>query len=431
VEQAVTYWQQAGQHASDRSAYLEAVSHLRTGIGLLKTLPETPAQTQHALTLHLALSAALQVVKGDAAPEVEHAYNQAYALCQQVGETPELVPVLYGLWRFYLGRSQFRAARELGESLLHLAQHPYDPALAAVAHYALGLPWFFHGILPAARLHLEEAVAYYTPDQPYVPLSRMGQAPGVGCRVYAAMTLWLLGYPAQSLRHLHHALAFAHELAHPFSLAFAQLMAAVVSRLRRDVPAVLEYAEATVALSTAQGFSPWAALGTSLRGWALTMRGQSEEGCAQVRQGIATWRATGAAMGVPNLCAMFAEVSDFLGHPEDGLQALAEAQTLVEQYEERWWEAEISRLRGVLLLRQVVPPQAEAEICFHQALTIARRQEAKSLELRAAMSLAQFWQQQGKRAEARQLLSAVYGWFTEGFDTVDLQDAQRLLASLA
>ncbi len=157
TEQAVAYWQRAGEHASDRSANLEAISHLTTGIELLKTLPETPAHTQQALTLYIALGAALQMTKGQAAPEVEHAYTQARTLCQQVGETPQLVPVLFGLWRFYIARSQLHTARELGETLLRLAQRTHDPALAVIAHYALGQTWFFLGALPAARQHLEEA----------------------------------------------------------------------------------------------------------------------------------------------------------------------------------------------------------------------------------------------------------------------------------
>ena len=430
TEQAVVYWQRAGQHASDRSAHLEAISHFTTGIELLTTLPETPERTQHALTLHIALGAALLMTKGLAAPEVEHAYTQARALCQQVGETPELVPVLFGLWRFYLVRPQLHTARELGETLLRLAQRAHDPALAVIAHYALGVTWFCLGALPAARQHLEEGIARYTPDQRRAPVFRMGHDPGVGCRAYAALTLWLLGYPAQALARLHEALALAHELSHPYSLAFAWCMAAFVYQFRRDVPAVHEQAEAAVALSTEQGFPLWAARGTSLRGWALAMQGQGEAGMAQVRQGIAAWRATGAALCVPYFCTLLAEVSDHLGHMEDGLQALAEAHTLVEQQEERWWEAEISRLRGVLLLRQPGTPQAEAEAWLQRALDVARRQEAKSLELRAAMSLSRLWQQQGKQAEARALLAPIYGWFTEGFDTADLQEARALLEKL-
>ena len=193
---------------------------------------------------------------------------------------------------------------------------------------------------------------------------------------------------------------------------------------------IRDSAEATIALSTEQGFPLWAAWGTCFRGWALAMQGQGEAGMAQVRQGITSYRATGAALFVPYFCTLLAEVCDHLGHPEDGLQALAEAHTLMEQQEERYWEAEVCRLRGVLLLRQPGTPQAEAEAWLQRALDVARRQEAKALELRAAMSLARLWQQQGRRAAARDLLAPVYGWFTEGFDTADLQEAKALLGEL-
>jgi adenylate cyclase len=284
--------------------------------------------------------------------------------------------------------------------------------------------------LPAARQNLEEGIARYTPDQRRAPVFRMGQDPGVACRGHAALTLWLLGYPGQALARLHEALALAHELAHPYSLAWALCWAAIVSQLRRDVPAVHEHAEATVALSTEQGFPLWAASGASLRGWALALQGQGAEGIAQVRQGIAAGRATGAMLRVPYFSTLLAEVAAHLGHPEDGLQALAEAHTLMEQHEERWWEAEISRLRGVLLLRQTPPKPEEAETWLQRALDVARRQEAKSLELRAAMSLSRLWQQQGRRDEARALLTRIYGWFSEGFDTADLQEAKALLEAL-
>jgi predicted ATPase len=431
TEPAVIYWQRAGQHASDRSAHLEAVSHFTAGIELLNTLPETPERTQHAVILHIALGAELLVTKGHAAPEVEQAYTQAYALCQQVGETPELVPVLFGLWRFYILRPQLHTAREIGETLLRLAQRAHDPALAVIAHHALGVTWFSLGGLPTACLHLEAGSTRYTPDQRRAPAFRIGPDLGVGCRVYTAIILWILGYPAQALAHLHEALVLAQALVHPYSLAFAWISAAFLHQFRRDVSAVHEQAEAVIALSTEQGFPYiWAAQGTSFRGWALAMQGQGEEGLAQVRQGIAAWRATGAALRVPYFCTVLAEVADHLGHTEDGLQALAEAHTLMEQHGERWWEAEIYRLRGVLLLRQSGTPQAEAEAWLQHALGVARRQEAKSLELRAAMSLSRLWQQQGKRAAAQALLAPIYGWFTEGFDTADLQEARTLLEAL-
>ena len=194
------------------------------------------------------------MAKGQAAPEVEYAYTQARVLCQQVGETPELVPVLLGLWRFYMVRPQLHTARALGDTLLRLAQQARDPALAVIAHYALGWTWCCLGALPAARQHLEEGIANYTPEQRRTPVFRMGLDPGVGCRAHAARTLWLLGYPEQALARIHEAQALAHELSHPYSLAHARCWTAFVSQCRRDVPVVHEQAEATVALSTEQGF---------------------------------------------------------------------------------------------------------------------------------------------------------------------------------
>jgi predicted ATPase len=208
-------------------------------------------------------------------------------------------------------------------------------------------------------------------------------------------------------------------------------MTAMVSQWRRDVPAVHAQAEAAIALTTEQGFPFWGGMGASLHGWALALQGQGEAGLTQVRQGISVIRATGAVLHVPYFYIVLADVSAHLGDIEDGLQALAEAQTLVEQHDERMWEAEVHRLRGVLLLRQPGTPQEEAEACFQQALTVARHQQARYWELRAATSLARLWQQQGKRTEARELLAPIYGWFTEGFDTADLQEAQALLDALA
>jgi tetratricopeptide (TPR) repeat protein len=276
-----------------------------------------------------------------------------------------------------------------------------------------GVTWFCLGALPAAYQHLEEGIARYTRDQHRTPVFRIGQDLGVGCRAFAAIILWLLGYPAQALARLHDALALAHELSHLYSLAWAQAVAAWGHQLYRDVPAVHEHAEAAVKLSTEQGFALYAALGTGFRGWALAMQGKGEEG-----------------MCVPYLCILLAEVSDYLGYTDDGLQALAEAHTLVDQQETRTWEAEIYRLRGVLLLRQAETLQEEAEAWLQRALDVARRQQAKSLELRAAMSLARLWQHQGNHAEARELLAELYGWFTEGFDTADLQEAKALLEAL-
>jgi predicted ATPase len=210
----------------------------------------------------------------------------------------------------------------------------------------------------------------------------------------------------------------------------AGVVATAHGLLRTLTPGTWDTMRAAGVVATMPGFPLWAAMGRVLHGWALAMQGQGAEGMAQVCQGIATMQATGAALFVPYMCTLLADVAAHLGHPADGLQALTEAHTLVEHHEERWWEAEVARLRGVVLLRQPETAPAEAEAWLQRALVVARRQEAKSLELRAAMSLARLWQQQGKRQEAHDLLAPVYGWFAEGFDTADLQEAKALLEEL-
>ena len=222
----------------------------------------------------------------------------------------------------------------------------------------------------------------------------------------------------------------AQELTHPFSLAFALTMAAVVHQFRREVQAVQERAEALIALSTEQGFPQWLAYGTILRGWALTAQGEGAEGIAQIHQGLVARRAMGAELQRPYFLSLLAEAYGKVGQPEEGLTVLVEALALVESME-RHWEAELHRRKGELLLMQQGQKVGEAEECFRQALDIARRQQAKSLELRAAMSLSRLWQQQGKQEEAHQLLAEIYAWFTEGFDTADLKEAKILLEELA
>jgi len=430
AERAVHYWQRAGQQATDRWANVEATSHFNKAIELLGTLPDTPARTQQELALHVALGAALIVIGGHASPEVERTYLKAREMCLRLGETPELVPVLFGLWRYYVTRPDLKTARELGESLLRLAHNADDPALAVIAHYALGASRYFLGHPPVALQHLKDGIARYTPDQRRAPVFRSAQDPGVACRSYSALCLWLLGFPDQALARAQDGLALALELKHPFSVVFARCWLAWVSKLRRDVSNVREQAEGALTLATEQGFPIWAAKATIHRGWALTMQHKSGEGVMVLQQGIAAWRATGANAAVPYYCTMLTEAFDFLGDTEDGLKWVGEAQSLTEQTEERWWEAEIYRLRGVLLLRHSMTAQTEAETWFRRALDVAGRQQAKSLELRAATSIARLWHDQRKYAEARAPLAPVYGWFTEGFDTSDLKEARNLLDEL-
>jgi predicted ATPase len=282
------------------------------------------------------------------------------------------------------------------------------------------------GELTTARVHLAQAIALYDPRQHRSLAFASGTDPGVHCLSYAALTLWLLGYPDQARKRSHEGLALAQELSPAFSPALALYFAAWLHWFSRDIHAVQERAEAAVI----QGFPFWSTAGTILLGWALAEQGQKEGGIAQLRQGLAAYRATGAEMKRPCFLAMLAEACEKGGEAEEGLNALAEALALVDKTGERWWEAELHRLKGELLRRRASPTE-EVEACFHQALDIARRQQAKSLELRAAMSLSRLWQQQGQRADARELLAPIHGWFTEGFDTADLQEAKALLEELS
>ena len=242
--------------------------------------------------------------------------------------------------------------------------------------------------------------------------------------------LWVLGYADQAQQRSQEALARAQQVGDPPSLAYAQLFAAVLSQHRRDVAATQAHADALMALATAQGLVHRVAHGRILRGWALAMQGDAATGVAHIQQGLEAVQGTGLKLYRPYLLALLAEAYGQAGQPEAGLTVLAEALTLVAATEERWWEAEVYRLQGALLLQLPRPDVGQAEACFQQALDVARRQQAKALELRAALSLSRLWQQQGKRAEARQLLAPIYGWFTEGFDTADLQEAKALLEAL-
>ena len=417
IAQAIPYWQRAGQRAIERSANLEAISHLTKGLELLTTLPDTLEHRQQELDMQTTLGGALSETKGFAAPEVAATYHRAHELCQQVGETPQLFPVLGGLVRFYIGRGESQTARELGEQMLSLAQRGHDPADLAHAHIMLGNALFFLQEWDAVRPHLEQGVAFYTPQQHRSQgfLTETHQGVFGLCRL--AQVLWDLGYPDQALQRGLEALTLARELAHPFSLATALFFAADVHQRRREAHMTYAWAEEALVLSREQGFALRLTQATVLRGWALVEQGQGEAGIAQIRQGVVAYRATGGA--TTGYLGLLVEAYKNVGQIEEGLRVI-----------EGRRGAGLSRLKGELLLTLSSEHQAEAETCFHQALEAARRQQAKSLELRAAMSLARLWQHQGKRAEARELLAPVYDWFTEGFDTADLQEAKALLEAL-
>jgi predicted ATPase len=436
VAQAIPYWQQAGQRASQRSAFVEAVAHLTKGLELLKALPDSPERAQRELTLQLALGAPLMTTKGYAAPEMEQAYTRARELCRQLGEPPQLFPVLFGLAAFRLTRGEVQTARELSEQLLRLAQSVQDTALLVAAHNALGETLYHLGEFVLAHKHLEQGIAVFDPQHHHSLVSGYGADQGEQCLCYAAYVLRHLGYPDQALKRIREALTLAQEFSHPYSLVYVLICTAFHHQFCREGQFAREHAEEVITLCTEQGFPWFLALGTIVRGWALSEQGQAEEGIAQMQQGLAACRATGAEVSQPHGLALLAEAYGKMGQVEEGLALLAEALDMADKTGERVNEAELYRLKGELTLKSRVQGsksnvQEEAEGYFHKAGEVARRQQAKSLELRAAMSLARLWQQQGKKDEARQMLADIYGWFTEGFDTADLKEAKALLDSLA
>jgi predicted ATPase len=434
---AVQYCGQAGENAIQRSAHVEAIRHLTKALQLLKTLPDTPECTRQELTLQTALGVPLVATKGYAAPAAGEAYTRARELCQQVEETPQLFPVLVGLFRFYLVRAEHETARELGEQLLSLAQRVQDPALLLEAHFSLGASLYCLGEFAPAREHLEQSIVRYDPQQHRSHALVYGADPGVFCLSWTTHVLWSLGYPDQALKRSQEALALAQELSHPFSLALVLDYATILHQFRRERQTVHERAAAAIALCTEQGFAYYLAWGTFMQGWALAEQGQAEEGIAQMRQSLAALRATGAELRQPYYLAMLAETCGKVGQAEEGLTILAEALVRAHRSRECWWKVELYRLKGELLRQkakgkeQKAKIEPEAEECFRQAIDIARRQSAKSLELRAVISLSRLWQKQGKKEQARQLLAEIYNWFTEGFDTADLKEALVLLEELS
>lgn len=392
------------------------------------------------------------MTRGFAAPEVERAYTRAHALCRQIDATPQLFPVLRGLIEFYTARGNLAVARELGEQLLNLAHSAQDDALLLEACQAMGFTLFLSGDSAAARPYLEQGIALYDPKQHHAHAFVYGRDPGLACLAFLSFALWHLGYPYQALEQSKRMLALAEQLAHPFSSAISLTSAGWLAEFRRDVPATFEPASAQIAIAEKYGFSSWVATSRVLLGWVLAEQGHIAEGIAQIRDSLAMYRAIGGETGYAHFLVLMAELHGRVGQITEGLSLLAEAAAVIERTGERFSESEVYRVKGELLLKSGVwssasrvqkqkairknpqsaihDVQSQAEACFDQALAVARQQSAKSLELRAAMSLSRFWQQQGKKKQAHKLLAGIYGWFSEGFDTVDLQEARTLLAAL-
>jgi predicted ATPase len=362
IDQSVAYWYKAGQRASERSAHVEAIAHLRQGLALLQMPPESHERVQREVDMLIALGASLRAIKGTAAREVGETYTRARQLCQHLDHPHQLFPVLCGLHGYYNVRAELQTAHALGEQTLALAQQVHDAAMLVAVHRALGTTLHYLGAAAEAHTHFTQGIALYDRHQHRVATSLYGEDAGVTCRSRDAQTLWLLGYPEQGRTRNDEALTLAQHLAHPYSLSSAFVGASIFHAFRHEVWATQERAEAAICLAKDQGFPFWMAVGALLQGWALAQQGQAHEGIAQIEQGLRDLRATGAAIRQPHFLALLAEAYGTIGQPEAGRAVLAEALTLAETTGERWCEADLHRLKGALLLQQSVVFQTWIEM---------------------------------------------------------------------
>jgi predicted ATPase len=432
VNKAVEYLARAGQQAVQRSAHTDAVRNLTAAIDLLQTLPDSSERIQRELPVQLTLGSVLSATKGWSALEVERAFTRARELCERLDDRPQLFPALFGLWTMYFIRAELHTAYEIGEQLLQRAQDAHSRAHLLLAHQALGDTLFNMGELLLASEHLEMAISLYD-REPHRPggFRHGGVDAKVNCLLYAAWTLWTLGYPDRAVERGNECLALAKALAHPFTLTFAEFSLGLLHIWRREACPAREAGERMMALSTEHGFIFWLAVSHILRGSAMAHQDRFEEGLSQIQKGLVALREAGAENGRPQNLSLLAEICMKTGHLDEGLSALTEALNAADENENRYYEPETHRLKGELLLKQNSSNVEEAENCFRKAIQIAGKQSAKSWELRATVSLARLLRGQGKTDEARAMLAEIYGWFTEGFDTADLKDAKALLDELS
>jgi predicted ATPase len=424
ILRAIRSLQQAADNAVRRNAHHEAVVALTRGLALLAPLPDSPERAQHELTLLLSLGPLLMAVKGYAVLEVGECYTRAYTLCQQVGEPRQRCRAIQGLYRFHILHAQLRMASELSQQCFRLVSHQQDITLVQEGYMDLGLIAFYRGHPVTARSYLERSLHLRDTQRLSTILFPNDYESGIRHGFYGMMVLWLLGYADQAQQWNQDLLAQAQQVEDSPRQASAHHFAAILSQHRRDVAATQAYAETTIALAAAQGFEHRVTQGRMMRGWALAMQGDAATGVVHIQQGLEAVQNRGQKLYRPYHLALLAEAHGEADQAEAGLACLAEALTLAETTGERWWEAELYRLKGELLLRLPLPDIPQATVCFHQALEVARSQQARALALRAALSLSRLGPQHGQRDQARQLLTEVYSGFTEGFSTPDLQEAR-------
>lgn len=427
-EKAIGYLLQGGNKAIRLSAHQEAIGHLRKGLELIDLMPEGLERDEKELALQIALGIPLQVTKGPGASEVGETYLRARELYQQVGQPSQLYPAMWGLWRFYRSRADFQTARDLADELLNLTEEVGDPALILQGHHAKWTTLIYLGEPENALHHIEQGLALYTPQQHHSDASLFsGHDLGVCAHTMASYALWMLGFPDKALERANNALSLSQEFNHPSSLALSYEHLAGIHRFRREPVQAEARARELINIAKEMGSDYDGATGEVLLGWALVEQGRGEEGLSLIREGLAQRRPLGTGMEDAHIMAVLAEALGKVRLFEEGLLLLEELILMIEETDQRFWEAELHRLRGELLAKQGFFVD-EAEGAFERAMSIANRQGAKSFELRATMDLEILCQEQGKRDENHESLARLVEWFSEGFDTPDLRVARALLA---
>ena len=435
-EKAINYLRQAGDRAVRMSANEEAIVHFTRTLELLKALPDTTERARQELELQSSLLLALSAVRGYGAPELVTHVTRALELGKQVGDAPQILLPLMALVAHHGYRAEYRRDHAYWEELLALAERIGDPLSRTLSHW-LGWIALFLGEPARALDHQEQVIDFYDPQKHRSLIFSMGVDPGAMCLARTSSSLWLLGYPDQALKRGQEALALARKLDHPYTLALTQTVAGMgLHEFRRDAQAIQASVEATLPLTAEKGFEYVEARAITAHGWVLVEQGRVEEGIAEMHRGFDAAQAIGQAMYTSMDLAKIGAAFGKLGQTDEALAVFSQALAQVERTDERYYEAEIHRLRGELLLMQADETEDEArfhqaERCFQHAIEVARRQQAKSWELRATVSLCRLWQMQGRQEQAREMLSEIYGWFTEGFDTVDLVEAKELLEELS
>jgi class 3 adenylate cyclase/predicted ATPase len=428
VEKAVGYWHQAGQLAIRRSAMAEAVPHLRAGLGMLVALPDGVARARKELELQFNLGHALMALKGVASPEMGSAYQRAHELTAKLGDITLEPAVLFGLWMFHQNRADLARAGQAGAELLRGTGWREDVAAEVVGHRTTGSVQLFQGNFAAALRHFDQVLARYAPAQRYVAEHLTDHRLGV-----QSVSTWALlatGHPDRAYARSREVLARAEQARHAYDLAIVMHQQNVLDVLRHDRESVEERTAALMALTAEHGFAHWHATATILHGWALATRDGLDAGIGKMRQGLAAKKATGARLKIPFYLGLMAGLYGRAGRSEEALDLVGNALARIEATGERWFEAELHRIRGELLLSSGTAKADVAEVSLRKAIEVARDQSAKWWELRAASSLARLWAERGEHRQAHDLLASVYGWFTEGFDMPDLQGARALLARL-